>query len=482
MESLKILHIDMNYNTLKPETIRRMVDYAADSGFNAILWELENKVQWTTCPAAIDPEAMTKEEFREILAYSRSRGLEPIPLLQCIGHGEYVLKHPEYAHMRELPDHPDCYCVMKKEVRAFVSSLIEEYVELFGELKYFHLGGDEAYVFGRCPECSKQEKNALYGEYIRFLAEKHFLPRNIRPGIWHDMIYAHPETVKEISSDFMIWFWGYGIGNGVETEDTALFEGVDFFRENGYDVVVCPAVRSAGDSPFYVRWQHAGNVMNAVRKAQRDSLAGVCVTNWAIRLGCFDMTLPLLEVAPRLWRDPAGDASAILRGIREEYYGIADADLLQKVLFWPNGYMILTSVQWNGWKDGTFPPEGFFRDKRQWILDKADGGDAMKYLPQWAEDLRKNEAEYAGMIQPDTPFRETLCAMLSLRNRFVYTLYEGCFGESPDFAKLAVGLEEIRKECEALYLRDQMPASAAHNAELLVQPLKEYCASHLPQC
>src|SRR5690554_4586561 len=96
-------HIDMNFICLPLPYLRHWLGRIAEMGYNAIVWELENKVQWDTCPECVWPEAMSKQQFRELLELSRSLGLEPIPLMQTIGHGEYVLKHDKYRPFRELP-------------------------------------------------------------------------------------------------------------------------------------------------------------------------------------------------------------------------------------------------------------------------------------------------------------------------------------------------------------------------------------------
>src|SRR5258708_256250 len=87
---LTIFHMDFNYVSLKSDYLRDWLRQLPELGFNAVLWELEDKVQWETCPECVWPEALSKPEFRVLLAYSKSLGLEPIPLLQTVGHAEYV--------------------------------------------------------------------------------------------------------------------------------------------------------------------------------------------------------------------------------------------------------------------------------------------------------------------------------------------------------------------------------------------------------
>jgi len=102
-------HIDMNIAQFRGEYLKERMKLLAGLGYNTILWEVENNIRWETCPECVAPEAFTKEEFRDLLAYGRSLGLEPIPLLQTIGHCEYVLKTGKYQRLAELPERVDQY-------------------------------------------------------------------------------------------------------------------------------------------------------------------------------------------------------------------------------------------------------------------------------------------------------------------------------------------------------------------------------------
>jgi hypothetical protein len=97
---------------LRPEFLREQLDTPAALGYDAVLWELENQVRWESCPECALPDSWSKAEFRELLDYSRKLNLEPIPLLQTIGHGEYVMMQEKDHAFREHPDYSDCYCVM----------------------------------------------------------------------------------------------------------------------------------------------------------------------------------------------------------------------------------------------------------------------------------------------------------------------------------------------------------------------------------
>ena len=192
---LIVLHLDFNSVAMKESYVRKWLKRAADMGYNAVLWEVEGKVKWKTCPECVSPDAFSKKTFRELLAYSRSLGLQPIPLLQTVGHAEYVLRHKKYFSFREDPKKYDCYATCKPEVREFIKKWIKEYLQLFGKIKYFHLGGDEAYEFATSPECARRVKSIgkgrLYVKYMTDIAEP-LIKRGIRPCIWGDMLLKYP--------------------------------------------------------------------------------------------------------------------------------------------------------------------------------------------------------------------------------------------------------------------------------------------------
>ena len=213
---LIVFHIDLNSVALKESYIKKWLKKASDMGYNAVLWEVENEIKWQTCPECVSPDAFSKDEFKKLLSYSRSLGLQPIPLLQTVGHAEYVLSHKKYFSFREDTSRYDCYATCKPEVKKFLKDWIKEYLELFGDIKYFHLGGDEAYVFATSPECSAEAKKIgkgkLYAEYMKDISQP-LLEKRIRPCIWDDMILHYTDALPVIPKQFVIWDWNYWDGD-----------------------------------------------------------------------------------------------------------------------------------------------------------------------------------------------------------------------------------------------------------------------------
>jgi hypothetical protein len=391
MKKLCIFHIDLNFSCLREDYLRKWLKKIADAGYNAILWEIEDKVRLDSCPECIWPEAFTKEEFKDILDYSRSLGLEPIPLLQTIGHGEYVLMHEEYRHLRESQDenHHDCYCTENLEARKFLKMLIGEYLDLFGDIRFFHLGGDEAYVFATCPKCEEKVKhvgkNTLYMDHVADISAP-IKAAGVRPGIWCDMILHHPEEMEKIPKDYLIWDWNYWDSDLVSEQTLVWGKGLvkakdipagisKFFPEIfdssgklrpfytshalkrlGYEVILCSAIRAGGDSFLFPNMKHAGNAVAAARTCAELGLLGNCVTSWAIRLNPYEAQEPMLQLAPSILADPMLSLDGAKRIASKNMFGVEtpdffDATAIAGMNISPFTCGVSMAVQWDGLKD-----------------------------------------------------------------------------------------------------------------------------------
>lgn len=440
---MTIFHVDMNFVSLREDYLRSLLAEVANKGFDAILWEIEDKVQLDTCSHAIWPEAFTKKQFRSILDYSRELGLEPIPLLQTVGHGEYVMKHKEYAHLREQADRSDCYCTSNPQAREFLRSITAEYVDLFGDIRYFHFGGDEAYVFATCPRCAeavrKTGHNRLYADHINHVSAP-AVQAGIRPGIWCDMIMHHPDQVEAIDKKFVIWDWNYNDtldkpdtlrlwGKGWmsreqmdenllrklpdlldENGDLRPFYIVNMLKRLGYDAMLCSSVRASRDPVFSVNIkQHCNNVAGAAIKATKENILGHCVTSWAVRIVKPDLHDLSLAIEPIARANPDKTLPEMMKLAGEELFGTDPSDFIeaadmisQTFVFVYSGSGHGSGVQWNHLKDSTLPPKGY----------------VMKSMEEWSNDPSDDQGGYANRKQKVLDSAEPISKGLELMKSF----------------------------------------------------------------
>ena len=362
-------HIDLNSVALKRETISSLLHFLAACGYDSILWEVEDKVRWETCPECVHPDAFTKDEFRDILDEAAALGLQPIPLLQTFGHGEYVLACEKYIPWRELPEYKDCYCVSRQDVRAFLARWIDEYLDLFGAaVKFFHLGGDEAYSFGKCDVCSKRDRMELYAEHLVAVSGE-LRRRGIRPGIWCDMILAGDDekAVANIPKDFVIWHWDYYYGCSGRPK-SKWSDKTRFLQENGYDVVFCAASQCGGESPFITRYGwRSENVIASAELVREDKMLGLCVTSWSVRGAPKALQYPVAELAAVCYRSAGIDGKEAFERLARRHFGDVSAQTLCDLTDWD--YINFASIEGRGWtryKDASIPTPG------RWTVVMAD--------------------------------------------------------------------------------------------------------------
>jgi len=355
-------HIDMNIAQFRGEYLKERLKFLADLGYNTIVWEVENNIRWETCPECVASDAFTKEEFKDVLAYSRKLGLEPIPLLQTIGHCEYVLKNEKYKRLAELPERIDQYCPRHPEVVPFLRKWADEYLEVFGNIRYFHLGADEAYALGQCPRCrayaEEHSLSELYVGHINAVSQS-LADKGIRPIIWGDMILHHPEALDILSRKIMIFDWLYdryygrgevhvwGQGNrgrddldAVTRErfgaylyplgdepgrDADPFYTADFLEARGFDVVICPSSSCYGDSVYAPRpFFHMRNTYDSFRKGLSGTRKGAVLTSWTVHLFPWELQETSMDLPQFIVHHPDGDLAAYEKSYVREHFGVDD--------------------------------------------------------------------------------------------------------------------------------------------------------------
>lgn len=400
-EPLIIFHFDFNSVELRDSYVKQWLKKASDMGYNSVLWEIEDDVKWETCPECSSPDAFSKEQFKEILDYSRKLGLEPIPLLQTVGHAEYVLQHEKYFRFREDSSRYDCYCTSNSEVKKFLKRWIEEYLELFGKISYFHLGGDEAYAFASCDKCKNMAQsvgeNKFYIDYIKEISEP-LLAKGIRPGIWSDMILKHPNEITTLGEEFIVWDWNYWDGDyspesvmiwsegkriaqdnipeRVVLEMPEIFDESgklnafytsDFLKRMGYEVILCSSSRSYGDAVFAGRNDvHVDNIIGAARKTSKKQLFGTCVTSWAVRVHNYETQEPWFYLAPLTLKNPNMSKDELLLTATNDLFGLADTtffDVFSQIGYsFPFANEKSTGIMWTGMKDSKPAPNGYIKN------------------------------------------------------------------------------------------------------------------------
>jgi len=457
---LLVLHLDFNTIQMRKETVMACLRTAARVGYNAVLWEVEDKIRWETCPECVHPDAFTKDEFREILAEARRLGLEPIPLLQTFGHAEYVLQRGHEDWM-ENPKFPACYCVSKKEVRRFLRKMIREYLDLFGkDVRHFHLGGDEAKAFCSCTVCSKRDRMELYVEHLNSLLG--WLDLNqIKPGIWCDMILSDPAAFKKagLPSSFTVWHWDYEYdGKGRRRDWT---DKMDVLKDLGHDVIFAAASSSSGDGPFLPRYgAHMDNAAAAAALVRDREYLGLCMTSWSVRKFPKSLQFPIWDFAAKRFLDPDCDCGADEDMAYRRYFGSVAADDMRKMTIWSNNLMLMDATGWRPYiKDARPAPAGTF-DK---VVNKATKVDA-----NYVDETKRQAKQISAALRSGLNGFDESCARSDISTTFVTGATLAMrFVDSVSDALVGAPIYSMPGEQTAnYYLHEQTATSATNSANV----------------
>src|SRR5208283_2889398 len=99
--TIKGFHIDLRIQVMPMAALRRYVAALAEFGLNTLLIEWEATYPYDQYAVVSNEYAYTREEVVSFVDYCARLGIEVIPLQQCFGHVEYILRHERFAHLRE---------------------------------------------------------------------------------------------------------------------------------------------------------------------------------------------------------------------------------------------------------------------------------------------------------------------------------------------------------------------------------------------
>ena len=211
---LRAMHLDFKGTFPTRARLWKWVEILAAHKMNAVLVEYEDKVRYDGDPAFVSPDALTKKEVRRFVAHCRKHHVQAIPLLQCLGHAEYILRHPEFAHLRERPDRLDQFCPAKPETLELFSRCANELIDLHPDSEWFHIGADETRALGQCPACKRRaRRGGELGVYVDYLKKALAVvqQRGRRPMFWDDMLTRNGrlDALRELPGDYAVAYWDY---------------------------------------------------------------------------------------------------------------------------------------------------------------------------------------------------------------------------------------------------------------------------------
>jgi hexosaminidase len=272
------LHLDLRCQKLRPEYLARYVAELGSYKINTVTFEWEDTFPFGRTPEVAGPYHYTREEVGRIISACEENFITAVPLLQTIGHVEYILRNEVHASLRE--DHRDLsqYCLTNPDVLPFICGLIDEVADAHpGPL--FHMGGDETRLLGHCPRCAEHvaasSQADLYARHAAAIAE-HIVSIGKTPVLWADIATKHPEMLPQLPDDIIFQDWRYSYDSGIRYETLSLFQPLGL----RFQAVGCG--RGMSDSEWHYEYDRIfGNLRELARQAKQAGAEGFGSSSWS---------------------------------------------------------------------------------------------------------------------------------------------------------------------------------------------------------
>jgi len=244
------------------EDYRRTLELMARMHITYFALEFGPQVVLDFDPSIAQGGRFSKADARAVIDYGRSLGLKPIAYLNLLGHLDRAYQKEPYTQHGGIDIRSD------ETYEKFVYPILQEMLDVYGPVEYFHCGMDEAWELFTWLSEQGEDVTGLIARHIQRVDE--FLKaRGVKMVIWHDMLIA-PSLSEQIggpagpanggppqntaaalgmiSRDVILDYWFY--------DPLPAYPALDYLRDQGFEVWASP-----WETPFsLVRYAQARGV------------------------------------------------------------------------------------------------------------------------------------------------------------------------------------------------------------------------------
>jgi hypothetical protein len=253
-------------------TLKFEVSLGAFLKLNLMTFYMESQYAFKKHPKIGPPEgSLTPQDLSVLVVFAKPLGLDILGNQQSFGHFSQILKHPEYARMRETDN---VLTPVREETYRLLDDLYSEVCPLL-PFPWFNVCCDETDGLGAGPSRELAAKIGVGGVYVQHIRRVHDLLRDKhgkRMMMWGDIILQHPNNLQDIPKDTLMLTWGYDARASFDDQIVP-------FAKSGYEFFVCPGVNNWSRilPDFGVA---ATNIHHFVRDGVKHGALGMINTDW----------------------------------------------------------------------------------------------------------------------------------------------------------------------------------------------------------
>lgn len=170
---LRAIYWDDAHHLDRLDYLMHALRQAAFFKIDAFVIKLEGHFQYKSAPAVVEPYALSPAELQKLTDYGLRYHIQLVPFLDGPAHIAFILKHPEYAGLREYPESNYELCVTNPDSYKLLLGMYQDLLAANRGVKYFYLSTDEPYYIGKAnsSQCHEAARERELGSVGRLLGE-----------------------------------------------------------------------------------------------------------------------------------------------------------------------------------------------------------------------------------------------------------------------------------------------------------------------
>jgi hypothetical protein len=170
---MRQLYWDDAHHLDRIDVLKQAIRQAAFFKMNGFAIKLEGHFQYASAPALVEPHALSPAQFQELTDYGLRHHVQLIPYLDAPGHIAFILKHSEYAGLREYAESNYELCATNPDSYKLLFGMFQNLLDANKGVKYFYLSTDEPYYIGMADnvQCREAVRAKELGSVGKLLAE-----------------------------------------------------------------------------------------------------------------------------------------------------------------------------------------------------------------------------------------------------------------------------------------------------------------------
>jgi hexosaminidase len=170
---LRQIYWDDNHHLDRMDYFKHALRQAAFYKINGLVVKLDGHFQYKSAPALVEPYALTPAQLQELTDYGLHYHVQLIPYLDGPAHISFILKHPEYAKLREYPDSNYEICATNPDSYKLLEGMYQDLLDANKGVKYFYQSTDESYYMGLAhnSQCNEEDMAKKLGSVGQVFAQ-----------------------------------------------------------------------------------------------------------------------------------------------------------------------------------------------------------------------------------------------------------------------------------------------------------------------